>query len=76
MNRTDDTGGDPAPEMRAPAAAGEGPRLIDVYANRPAGYEGTCLRPLGLCELGGSCDTCWYSPDHPRHQQHGADRDA
>jgi hypothetical protein len=26
----------------------------------------TCLRPLGLCELGGCCDSCWYRPDHPR----------
>lgn len=32
----------------------------------PEGYDGTCLRPLGLCELGGSCDVCWYRPDHPR----------
>ncbi len=30
--------------------------------------ESTCLRPLGLCELGGCCDTCWYRPDHPRFQ--------
>jgi len=28
----------------------------------------TCLRPLGLCELGGCCDSCWYRPDHPRFQ--------
>jgi hypothetical protein len=27
---------------------------------------GTCLRPLGLCELGGACESCWYRPDHPR----------
>jgi hypothetical protein len=33
---------------------------------RPEDYDGTCLRPLGLCELGGACDSCWYSPDHPR----------
>ena len=26
--------------------------LVSVYADRPAGYEGSCLRPLGLCELG------------------------
>jgi hypothetical protein len=32
----------------------------------PEDYDGTCLRPLGLCELGGSCDVCWYRPDHPR----------
>jgi hypothetical protein len=30
------------------------------------GQETTCLRPLGLCELSGSCDVCWYRPDHPR----------
>ena len=47
--------------------------LIPVYGNRPEGYEGTCLRPLGLCELGGSCDTCWYSPDHPRHRKNRED---
>jgi len=41
--------------------------LVPVYEHRPEGYDGTCLRPLGLCELGGSCDTCWYSPTHPRH---------
>ena len=28
--------------------------------------ETTCLRPLGLCDLGGCCDVCWYRPDHPR----------
>ncbi len=43
--------------------------LIAVYDHRPEGYDGTCLRPLGLCDLGGCCDTCWYSPDHPRHQK-------
>ena len=32
----------------------------------PEGYDGCCLRPLGLCELGGSCEVCWYRPDHPR----------
>lgn len=30
---------------------------------------GSCLRPLGLCELSGSCDVCWYRPDHPRFQK-------
>lgn len=40
--------------------------LISVYENCPEGYDGTCLRPLGLCELGGCCDVCWYRPDHPR----------
>ena len=31
--------------------------------------QGSCLRPLGLCELSGSCDVCWYRPDHPRFQK-------
>ncbi len=46
-------------------------RYVSVYENRTAGDEGTCLRPLGLCELGGSCDSCWYGPDHPRHRRDG-----
>lgn len=44
-------------------------RLIDVYAQAPADYDGTCLRPLGLCELGGSCDACWYN--HTRENSIG-----
>jgi hypothetical protein len=40
--------------------------LVRVSDRRQPGDEGTCLRPLGLCELGGACDACWYSPDHPR----------
>jgi hypothetical protein len=40
-------------------------RLVDVYANAPADYAGTCLRPLGLCELGGACDSCWYNSNRP-----------
>jgi len=43
-----------------------GRTYVKVYDNRPEGYDGTCLRPLGLCELGGCCDSCWYNPDHPR----------
>jgi hypothetical protein len=39
---------------------------VKVEDARPEGYDGTCLRPLGLCELGGCCDACWYRPDHPR----------
>jgi hypothetical protein len=35
----------------------------------PADYNGTCLRPLGLCELGGCCEVCWYRPDHPRFRE-------
>lgn len=36
---------------------------------RPDGDTSTCLRPLGLCELGGCCDACWYSPEHPRFKK-------
>ncbi|MBW2455128.1 MAG: hypothetical protein JRI68_11490 [Deltaproteobacteria bacterium] len=47
----------------APASAGC--RLIDVYEQQaPEGYVGTCLRPLGLCDLGGACDTCWYNSNN------------
>ena len=49
-----------------------GPTYVKVYEEGPEGYDGTCLRPLGLCELGGCCDACWYNPDHPRF--HTADR--
>jgi hypothetical protein len=44
------------------------PALVKVEDVRPEGYDGTCLRPLGLCELGGCCDACWYRPNHPRFQ--------
>ena len=50
------------------------PTLVRVEDVRPEGYDGTCLRPLGLCELGGCCDTCWYRPDHPRFQIQGEKR--
>jgi hypothetical protein len=35
-------------------------KLVKVKELKPKGYDGTCLRPLGLCDLGGCCDTCWY----------------
>lgn len=44
-------------------------KLVTVHDLRPEGYDGTCLRPLGLCDLGGCCDTCWYSPDNPRFKK-------
>ncbi len=54
--------------------AGEDERTGDVRYDRvhersPEDYDGTCLRPLGLCDLGGCCDSCWYRPDHPRFQK-------
>jgi len=54
-----------AEEKREPAGAGA-TVLVDTDSLKPAGYDGSCLRPTGMCELGGSCDICWYSPDHPR----------
>jgi hypothetical protein len=67
------------PEPAADAAAEEAdraggkPTYVKVHDARPDDYDGTCLRPLGLCELGGCCETCWYRPDHPRFQQGAAD---
>ena len=49
-----------------PSGAG---KLVKVHDLRPEGYDGTCLRPLGLCDLGGCCDSCWYSPDNPRFKK-------
>jgi hypothetical protein len=42
--------------------------VVRVYDNRPEGYEGSCLRPLGFCDLGGCCDICWYRPDNPHRK--------
>lgn len=47
--------------------------LVRVDELRSAASESPCLRPLGLCELGGCCDACWYSPDHPRFQDRQED---
>ncbi len=47
--------------------------VVRVDELRPADTESPCLRPLGLCELGGCCDACWYSPDHPRFQNRRED---
>lgn len=60
MSKTEEAG-----DSRERAAAGAA-ALVDTASLKPAGYEGTCLRPTGMCELGGSCDICWYNPDHPR----------
>ena len=42
--------------------------VVGVYDNRPEGYDGSCLRPLGFCDLGGCCDVCWYRPDNPHRK--------
>lgn len=52
-------------ESQAPES---GQALVNVQ-ERSGDYDGTCLRPLGLCELGGACDVCWYRPDHPRFEK-------
>ncbi len=43
--------------------APEKPVYVNVKQMRPADDEDTCLRPLGLCDLGGCCDICFYNPD-------------
>jgi hypothetical protein len=60
--------GAPPADPRATAAS-EPARLVRVHEIHVEGYDGTCLRPLGLCELGGCCDVCWYRPDHPRFKR-------
>lgn len=60
----------PATENETGADESSDPgKLVRVHDLRPDGYEGTCLRPLGLCDLGGCCDSCWYSPDNPRFKK-------
>ena len=45
------------------------PLYVKTSEMRSEDDNDTCLRPLGLCELGGSCDSCWYRPDHPRFKK-------
>lgn len=47
---------------------GQRAKYVVVGDLRSKDDEDTCLRPLGLCELGGACESCWYRPDHPRFQ--------
>lgn len=37
---------------------------LNVNELREEGATNTCLRPLGLCELGGCCNVCIYNPDN------------
>ncbi len=64
---------DPAPDGDFEPHTGEVPPSKVSYVKtsemRSDDDQNTCLRPLGLCELGGSCDSCWYRPDHPRFQK-------
>ena len=61
----------PREEDGAPGSrtGGSQPRFVNVEDFRPEGYDGPCLRPTGLCDLGGCCDICWYRPDHPRFSE-------
>jgi len=43
-------------------------QLVTVDDEKPEGYEAGCLRPLGLCELGGCCDICWYGRQGRREE--------
>lgn len=55
---------------------GPGVDYVKVGELRSADDHDTCLRPLGLCELGGSCDSCWYRPDHPRFKKQASNNPA
>jgi hypothetical protein len=66
MTRTGDPHRTAARDVRI--ESGEATEFVSVHDLRPADAEDTCLRPLGLCELGGCCDVCWYRPNHPRFQ--------
>jgi hypothetical protein len=62
---TDTSGLEPKPSP----TSGNRVHYVKVGEMRSEGDTNTCLRPLGLCELGGSCDSCWYRPDHPRFKK-------
>lgn len=66
----------PVPRTEAESSEPEPARPFEIHGVKmteacPESYDGTCLRPLGLCELGGSCEVCWYRPDHPRFKSGG-----
>lgn len=66
-----ETDADGVPEIGADGGASQARPVEYVVVGdlRPEDDAATCLRPLGLCELGGACDACWYRPDHPRFQK-------
>lgn len=59
----------PDPETTTVDSPPDKPRYVKTTEMRSDDDQNTCLRPLGLCELGGSCDSCWYRPDHPRFKK-------
>ena len=69
MTHTNDDTDESRFETAAVARSGRQVEYVKVGEMRSTDDEGTCLRPLGLCELGGSCDSCWYRPDHPRFKK-------
>ena len=65
MSANDPTSGRDGTESRETGAP-NAVQYVVVSKMRAEDDTDTCLRPLGLCELGGACDACWYRPDHPR----------
>ncbi len=54
---------DPASEKKDQVSEETGgPIYLKVDELREDG-DSSCLRPLGLCDLGGCCDVCWYNPE-------------
>lgn len=45
------------------------PKMVKTEELKPKGYEGSCLRPLGLCDLGGCCEVCWYGSANKRTRE-------
>ncbi|MGD9253109.1 MAG: hypothetical protein PVG92_04165 [Holophagae bacterium] len=64
-----DSANAPEIEPRDEATSEQPVEFVVVGDLRSDDHTTTCLRPLGLCELGGACDACWYRPDHPRFQK-------
>ncbi len=71
MVRRSDAAETPVFTTVPPPAGSDRIGYVKVGELRAEDDEETCLRPLGLCELGGSCDSCWYRPDHPRFRKQG-----
>ena len=69
MTQTTEDSKDPNLISDTFGVAGSAVEYVKVGDMRSEEDGNTCLRPLGLCELGGSCDCCWYRPDHPRFRR-------
>ncbi|MBU0755976.1 MAG: hypothetical protein KJ645_12605 [Planctomycetes bacterium] len=53
----------PTNESKSPKKPPTKLKLVKTKDLRPEGDLGHCLRPLGLCDLGGCCDICWYGSE-------------